>query len=260
MNKRGQNSVSTQTRNSCAFVWPLTFFRPVTFVKPVKRLILFIALLACSNGFVYASTAGDISAAEAWFNDDSEQLIEDVNEGDLNFIAPITGKKILHSESKLTITDASLEAGWVDLQQCYRNLDPIGETDVVYRYKNIKRLKITSLSNIGEARVNGQTIHLQDVGASAHLCIQAEVQILEQVNDQNFSLTSGPYHLKFLDGYYPYHVTLTIRYPANRLNVTQVLPAPQALFKVIKQPGRLFLDTWFEGVLLIEVKLQAKRQ
>jgi len=220
----------------------------------VKILILYIALLACYNGFVYANAAVDKSAAEAWFNDDSDQLIEDVNEGDLNFIAPITDKKILHSEAVLTITDASLEAGWVDLQQCYRNLDPIGETDVVYHYKNIKQLKITSLNNIGEAWVNGQTIHLQDVSASAHLCIQAEVQVLEQANDQNFTLSNGPYHLKFFDGYYPYHVTLTIRYPADRLKLTHILPAPQPLFKVVKQPGTFFLDTWFEGVLLIEIK------
>jgi len=221
---------------------------------PVKILILYIALLACYTDFVYANAAVDKGAAEAWFNDDSDLLIEDVNEGVLNFIAPITGKKILHSEAVLTITDASLEAGWVGLQQCYRNLDPIGETDVVYHYKNIKQLKITSLNNIGEARVNGQTIHLQDVSASAYLCIQAEVQILEQVNDQNFTLSNGPYHLKFLDGYYPYHVTLSIRYPADRLKLTHILPAPQPLFKVIKQPGKFFLDTWFEGVLLIEIK------
>jgi len=223
-------------------------------MRPVKILILYIALLSCYSDCVYANAPVDKSAAEAWFNDDSDLLIEEVNEGDLNFIAPFTGKKILHSEAVLTITDSSLKAGWVELQQCYRNLDPIGKMDVVYRYKNIKQLKITSLNNIGDTRVNGQTIHLQDVSASAHLCIQAEVQILEQTSDQKFTLSNGPYHRKFFDGYYPYHVTLTIRYPADRLKYTHILPEPQPLFKVIKQPGKFFLDTWFEGVLLIEIK------
>ena len=222
-------------------------------VCPVKILILYSVLLSCCSGFVYANEAVDKSAAEAWFNDDSDLLIEDVNEGHLEFIAPIKGKKILHSESVLTITDSSLLAGWVDLQQCYRNLDSIGETDVVYNYKNIKQLKITSLSYIGEAVVNGQTIHLQDVSASAHLCIQAEVQILEQTSDQKFTLRNGPYHRKFLDGYYPYHVTVTIHYPDNRLKYAHILPEPQALFKFISQPGKFFLDTWFEGVLQIEI-------
>lgn len=223
----------------------------------MKILILYSALLCCYNGFAYANADVDKSAAEAWFYDDSDFLIENVNEGHLEFIPPIKGKKILHSEAVLTITDSSLEAGWVDLQQCYRNLDPIGETDVVYNYKNINQLKITSLNNIGEARVNGQTIHLQDVSASAHLCIQAEVQILEQINDQKFTLSNGPYHRKFLDGYYPYHVTLKIRYPADRLKYTHILPAPHSLFKVINQPGKFFLDTWFEGVLQIEIKFSA---
>ena len=226
-------------------------------VCPVKILIIYSALLACCNGFAYANETVDKSAAEAWFNDDSDLLIEDVNEGHLEFIAPIKGKKNLHSESVLTITDSSLVAGWVDLQQCYRNLDPIGETDVVYNYKNIKQLKITSLSNIGEASVNGQTIHLQDVSASAHLCIQAEVQILEQTSEQKYTLSNGPYHLKFLDGYYPYHVTVTIRYPDDRLKYTHILPEPQSLFKVINQPGKFFLDTWFEGVLQVEVNFSA---
>ena len=219
----------------------------------VKILILYSALLFCCSGFAYANEHVDKSSAEAWFNDDSDLLIEDVNEGHLEFIAPIKDKKILHSDAVLTITESSLVAGWVDLQQCYRNLDPIGETDVVYNYNNIKQLKITSLSYIGEAVVNGQTIHLQDVSASAHLCIQAEVQILEQTSDQQFILRNGPYHLKFLDGYYPYHVTVTIRYPDDRLKYTHVSPEPQSLFKIITQPGKFFMDTWFEGVLQVEI-------
>ncbi len=132
--------------------------------------------------------------------------------------------------------------------------------DVVYRYKNIKQLKITSSGNIGEARVDGQTLQLEDVSSSATICVQAEVQILEKTSQDSFVLSNGPYYRRFLDGYYPYHVTVSISYPAEKLKYTRISPAPQPLFEVIQQPGRLLVDTWFEGVLLIDIKFSRTRK
>ena len=229
-------------------------------MRPVKTLFLCAVLAVFNIDHVHGVVPTEQTPDEDWFDDDSDLSIEDVNEGELEFIAPITDKSILHSGSVLSITEKSLETGWVGLDQCYRNLDPVGKMDVVYRYKNIKQLKITSSGNIGEARVDGQTLQLEDVSSSAYICVQAEVQILEKTGQGSFVLSNGPYYRRFLDGYYPYHVTVSISYPAEKLKYTRISPAPQPLFEVIQQPGRLLVDTWFEGVLLIDIKFSRTRK
>jgi len=223
-------------------------------MRPLKTLFLCAVLAAFNISPVYAVVPTEQTPGDDWFNENSDLSIEDVNEGELEFIAPITDKSILHSGSVLSITEKSLQTGWVGLDQCYRNLDPVGKTDVVYRYKNIKQLKITSSDNIGEARVDGQIIQLEDVSSSAYICVQAEVQILEKTSQGTFVLSNGPYYRQFLDGYYPYHVTVSISYPADKLKYSRISPAPQPLFEVIQQPGKLLVDTWFEGILMIDIK------
>lgn len=226
----------------------------------VKTLFFCAVLAAFTVGPVYGVVPTEQTPGEDWFEDDSDLDIEDVNEGELTFIAPISDKSILHSGSVLSITEKSLATGWVGLEQCYRNLDRVDKMDVVYRYKNIKQLKIISSGNISEAKVDGQTIQLEDVSASAYICVQAEVQILEKINQDTFVLSNGPYYRRFLDGYYPYHITVSISYPAERLTYTRISPAPQPLFEVIQQPGRLLIDTWFEGVLLIDIQFSHTRK
>ena len=223
-------------------------------LRPVKTLLLCAVLAVFNIDPVYAVVSTEQTPGDDWFNDDSDLNIADVNEGELAFIAPITDKSILHSRSVLSITEKSLETGWVGLDQCYRNLDPVDKTDVVYGYKNIKQLKITDSGNIGKAEVDGQTIQLEDVSSSAFICVQAEVQILEKTSQDTFVLSNGPYYRRFLDGFYPYHVTVSISYPADRLKYTRISPVPQPLFEVIQRPGKLLVDTWFEGILQIDIK------
>jgi len=225
-------------------------------MRPMK-IILCAVLVVFNIDSAYAVESAEQMCIEDWFNDDSDMSIEDVNEGELKFIVPVTEKNILHSEAELTITEKSLETGWVGLHQCYRNLDRIDKTDVVYSYKNIKQLKITSSGYIGEAKVDGQTIQLEDVSASAFICVQAEVKILEKISQDTFVLSNGPYYRRFLDGYYPYHVTVNISYPADRLKYIRISPAPQPLFEVMQQSGKLHVDTWFEGILQIDIKLSS---
>ncbi len=224
---------------------------------PVKILFLCTILAAFTISPVYGVAPTEQTSGEDWFNDDSDFSTEDVNEGELTFIAPITDISILHSEAVLLITEKSLETGWVNLQQCYRNLDPVAKMDVVYRYKNIKQLTITASGNIGGAKVDGQTIQLAEVSLLAHICVQASVKILEKTSQDTFILSSGPYYRRFLDGFYPYHVTLSISYPADKLKYSRISPSSLPLFDVIQQPGKLLVDTWFEGVLQIDIKFSA---
>jgi len=65
------------------------------------------------------------------FDDDFEEKALQVNEGQLTFIAPITDRPVLHAETELWLTRASLHSGWVAMRQCYRQLDATARTDVV---------------------------------------------------------------------------------------------------------------------------------
>ncbi len=220
--------------------------------RPVVTLFLSMSLAFFNVTSSYADAMSE-QEIEDWFNDDSEQSIEDINEGQLTFIAPLADKNILATEALITITDNSLKTGMVSLRQCYRNLDPVAKMDVVYSYKNMKQLRIVSVGNIADARVIGNTIQLQDVTASAFVCISAEVQLLDNIAEDSYVLSFGPYYRRFLDGYYPYHATVIIDYPKHRLRYADVSPTQRPMFEFVSEPGKLIMDTWFEGVLQVDI-------
>jgi hypothetical protein len=195
---------------------------------------------------------------DSWLEDDSEFRSLEVNEGELTFIGPVKDKKTLHSEKELTITETSLTTGWVDLKQCYFNISQIDETDIVYSYKQIRNFKIISTQNIGKASTDGQVVYLQNISADAAICVTAEVNVLEKRGPDNFVVNNGPYYQKFFDGYFPYHVSLTVNFPGELVRVSGVSPPLQPLFNIRAEEHQLSIDTWFEGILTIQIEFQRK--
>ena len=94
----------------------------------------------CVLLFPVLLNAAATSIDENWADEDAEQRALQVNEGQLEFIAPIHDRSVLHSDSELWITRESMQTGWVKMQQCYRHLDAVGRTDVVYAYREMKNL------------------------------------------------------------------------------------------------------------------------
>jgi hypothetical protein len=228
----------------------------MSFCPIIKRPVVTLFFSLSLAFFTVTSTFADAMSEpeiEDWFNDDSELSNDDINEGQLTFIAPPADKNILSTEAVMTITDNSLKTGMVSLRQCYRNLDPVAEMDVVYSYKNMKQLRIVSVGNIADARVIGNSIQLQDITASAFVCVAAEVQLLENTAEDSYVLSYGPYYRRFLDGYYPYHATVIIDYPEHRLRYADVSPSQRPMFELVTEPGKLIMDTWFEGVLQVNI-------
>ena len=78
-------------------------------------------------------------------------------------------------------------------------------------------------------------------------------QIFTKKQDGSYVLTNGPFHRKFLDGYFPYHVTLIINYPDNKLKYNASKPIEQNGFNVTQQSDRLLIDTIFSGTLTTEI-------
>ncbi len=220
----------------------------------VRLAILFLMI----TGLNAAAESGIDSTqqfdAEAWFNDDSEFRSLEVNEGELSFIKPVTDKSTLHSEIELTISKQSLATGWVALRQCYFNINSAVATDIVYQYKQVRNFKIKSSENIAQADVNGQVLHLYDIAADASICVTADIHVFKKRGVDVYVIDNGPYHLKFLDGYYPYHVSLTVNFPPEHIQFSKISPPSQPLFTVKQQSDRLFIDTWFEGVLNIRIE------
>ena len=107
----------------------------------------------CVLLFPVILTAAEAPVDESWMDDDSEERALQVNEGQLEFIAPIHEQSILHSDTHLWITNKSMQTGWVKMQQCYRHLDAVGRTDVVYAYREMKNLQVTRAEQIAQIRV-----------------------------------------------------------------------------------------------------------
>ena len=218
-------------------------------------LCLWILLWASS---VQAEDEPGPAELERWFEQDDIAAIEKVSEGELRFITEVPDKPVLHSLNKLTVYPSSIDDGWVSLSQCYRNLDPVAASEVVYRYQAMRDLKIISYKNIHSAQTSGQSIQLTEVRKAAELCVSASVRIFYSNPDGSYSLINGPFHRKFLDGYYPYHLTLEVVYPASRLKPIHTTPPEQPGFSVKQEAGVVTLDGIFEGILNIEIVFQSR--
>ena len=194
---------------------------------------------------------------EAWLDqqDDNRTLL--INEGSLIFHSGTPGHRVLQTRNWLTVTPESLQTGWVALHQCQRNLDPVAAVEIVYRYEGLRKLRVISSRNIAHTRVEQNSIQMEQVQEGAEVCMEAEVQVLKSDGEGNYSLQSGPFHRRFLDGYYPVQLDYRIHWPADRLQLESVHPNRQEGFTIREQPGELSINTLFEGKLTIKIRFSA---
>lgn len=229
-------------------------------MNQIYRYILILLFSISSFVFVTSTHAKEFLSPEElekWFNSDDELPITKVNDGQLVFLKTKAKKGTFHSAIDIIINQNSINTGWVTLTQCYKNLDPIQRTAIVYRKNHIKNLTVNSSKNIKNAEVSGHKVMLKNVAKNASLCIGVTSRTFYQNDDLSFSLVIGPYHRKFLDGYYPYHLNLTVHYdPA--LEFKYSLPKSQAGFEVKQQSNSLSIDTLFEGRLKTEFRFKLK--
>lgn len=175
-----------------------------------------------------------------------------VNMGELEFLATPPDKPVPHSDNTFWITPATLENGWLKLRQCHENLDPVPELEVTYQYRQMRDLTIVESRNIDYAEVIANSVQMSDLRRGNRLCVEAQIRVLYR-EDNHYKLVNGPYHRRFLDGYYPYHVTLRVHYPAEQLEPISVEPRARPGLTVRQQTGQLTIEAWFEGRLMTEV-------
>ncbi len=212
--------------------------------RPLVRSVCFLLAFSVSASLV---AAGE----DDWFLDNLEEKINKVNEGNLVFIDQPPNKQVHYHQNHVTLKPSSLKDGWVGLTQCHQNLDPVARVEIVFREGFVRRLKIQSMQQIGKAWVQGSSVQLKDVSKNAQLCVEAESNSLIKLSNGSYRLLHGPFMRKFLDGYYPMHVSMDVQLP-KQLRFVSILPSNQQGFKVWQSSNSVHFDTWFEGKLLTE--------
>ena len=216
-----------------------------------RTAILTCCLLAC---LPWAAGAEE----DAWWEQptDSERALG-VNSGSLRFLAEPPAGPVHHHDNAITITEASLKSGWIGLRQCHEHLDPVGRAQIVFGEGRIRGLAVRAHENIDRAWVEGSTVQLEGVRTDARLCIEAESRALHR-DGEGYLLKNGPYMRRFLDGYFPMHVTMTVVTPEG-VALESVRPPPQPGLELRRGDGTYHLEAWFEGRLVTRVRLKRVR-
>lgn len=201
---------------------------------------------------------------EEWFNNDKLDLPEEatVQDEKLRFITSTTRENTPLTEKSYFITPSSLKDGWVVIEQCYRNLDPVPKLEVVYEYQHMRNLQVTQQYNVGKLWIEAQSVQMENLQKGASVCTRAEVKILRQAEQKKYLLLAGPFKRKFLDGYYPMHVKLSIHYPARLIVLDEMYPQPAPGFNVTHTDSLIKIDTHFSGKLYLAMSFtpQASQQ
>ncbi len=193
-----------------------------------------------------------LAAAPAWGSPSDELFFKDisqVNEGQLRFLAAPPDKPVHGHQNRVTVNDQSLVDGWVLLEQCHDNLDAVPKAQVVYRPGRVRNLQVVSATHIGRAWAETSSIQLEDVQRGAVLCIRAETQALSRNDELSYNLSNGPYMRKFLDGYYPMRVSMTVRLETDKLRYVDCIPEEQPGFRIWRQEREVGYEAVFEGIL-----------
>jgi len=190
---------------------------------------------------------------ERWFNSDDFNPPEfkqvEVNDGILFFLTKPPLKPVHHHQNTLTLYQNSLNNGWVKLEQCHSNLDRVAALQVMFNKNKVRDINITKALSIEKAWVENNSVQLENIHDNAVLCIQAWSKALVKNKDGSYGLSNGPFMRKFLDGYYPIHVTININFKATDLKLVQFKPMVQSGFNVTQTPQSINMDAWFEGRL-----------
>lgn len=219
--------------------------------------IIFLCLLTVSAGTLSADEL--TPEQEQWLESDELTPPEfQINMGELEFLGSPPVKPVPHSDNTFIIDQESLSSGWLTLRQCHINLDPVPLLEVTYQYRQMEALRIIEQKNIGHAWIEEQSVQMEDIRKDNRLCIEAKIRVFYAEGD-HFMLINGPYHRRFLDGYFPYHVSLHVLYPPERLTPVSFQPEAQPGFDIQFSKGRIDIDAWFEGRLMTEIVFRTRR-
>lgn len=215
--------------------------------------MVFLALVPLLFTSIILAQELSEEALEQWLESD-EQISPYERKGggeELKFIHPPPDEPLPSSYTRLELTEASSESGWVRIEQCHTGLDPVPDAEVVYQFRQMRYLRVSEAKGIEQFWVEGQSVQLKKVGRGARLCVALEAQILDQTASGDFRLRYGPFQRRFLDSYFPMHVSLVVDYSRTRLKYGAITPTSTKGFDVVPDGKQLSIDAWFMGKLTI---------
>ncbi|MGD8782977.1 MAG: alpha/beta hydrolase [Thioalkalispiraceae bacterium] len=229
------------------------------------KFLAFLFMFLLCLGPVTSFSSDEISPEELerWFNSDSMEppRYKDsrrVNEGNLVFLSQEPEGALHHHHNSVTISPASLNDGWILIEQCHSNIDRVPAAQIVFSKSRVKNIQIVSYQNIEKAWVEDASVQFENVKDEATICIQANTRSLMQLPDGSYKLRNGPFMRRFLDGYFPLHVSLDLNYGQTDLVLTSFSPTIQEGFDVKQREGKISIDTVFEGRLHTEFHFKTK--
>lgn len=219
--------------------------------------------LAATALVLVAAAAAAAPAADddwpAWANEEAalRQAIARVNDGELSFLEQPTGARVHRHQARVRITPSSLEDGWVVMEQCHQGLDRVPVAQILFREGTTRAIEVLSARNIEAAYPEANSVQLRRVGDDAEVCVRAETQALYPIDSGVFELRNGPFMRRFLDGYYPLQLLLSIEYPPV-IDLVDHTPEAQPGFTVAVSPGLVEVDSLFEGELRTRFRFLAR--
>ncbi len=165
--------------------------------------------------------------------------------------------RVHHVQMHLVHTEQTLESGWVRMSQCHRDMAPTGRSSVGFHPERIRNLRLTGIKKIGKSWIGkeGASIEMEDIGQGNEVCFEGELRAVYWNGDQ-YHQKSGPYFLRFLDGYFPLKLDLMMDSEKSDVRVSAVEPdwVPYRL-----EAGRLKINLLFEGKLTLDFVLAEER-
>ncbi len=216
-------------------------------------LLLWVIALLLSRPLCASRELPDGLMHQDWLEEHEPAPVAQAGKGELEFLAAPPETKVPTSQNWVILSESSLEDGWVQIIQCYDGLDAVPSMEVVYRFRNMRNLVVESVRFIREVTVEGSRVLLKEVQQGARLCIRTHAQILYANPAGDLLLRNGPFHRAFLDGYFPFHVTMHIIFPEQSLRFAGSEPAAQPGFQLTTDRGLVSIDSWFVGTLSTQV-------
>ncbi len=153
----------------------------------------------------------------------------------------------------LTLTRESLTSGWVGNHQCHRRFAAVPALDVVFPAGAVDAIEILEADGIGQAWSDDQGVYSRHVTPDSRLCFRSRNRLLvRDVGGGGYHMLVGPFFYRFLDGYFPMRMDLTVRYPAALLRSRRVTPDGPPDVEVRHGPGEIRVTSVFRGELWVE--------
>ncbi len=179
-------------------------------------------------------------------------------EGQLRFLAAHPEPNTYRYESRVRISEESLNTGVVTLSTCHYQLDPIRKVVIAFNPKRLQQLEIASASGMGSVEVKGHHVEMMDVKRGASICIDLQSKALDRIDEQTYRLSAGPLMRRYFDGYLPMQAKLRFEWPRDKLSLKTTNPTPQPGVRLMQDSDAAELELIFAGRLLANIDLSVK--